>query len=93
MTEHRLDWREGRLWCGDVGASDEMAAARQLLSLGLATRDDTIVSYRSEMPCLKMGIGWAADRVVTVNVGGTPVFRLSRADISLAGRKVAAAAL
>jgi hypothetical protein len=62
--EHRLDWRDGRLWFGDVGASDEMSAARQMLALGLAKREDRMATYRGEMRCLTMGIGWAADHTV-----------------------------
>ena len=78
MTHHRLDWRDG-LFYGDepLGVADECDAARALLAHNLAVREDTFTTYRGDMPCLTMGVGWGADRRVAVNEAGTPVFRLT----------------
>ena len=40
----------------------EHAAARWLLSNGLATASDTIVTYRGQTPCLHGNVGWLAAR-------------------------------
>lgn len=80
-NNHRLDWRGGKLFLGaaPLGVDDELEAARILLKLNLASKDDTFTTYRGKTPCLTARVGWAADRVVRSTPGGTPVFRLARA--------------
>lgn len=76
ILKHRLDWRDGWLFHGEHKLGrDGNGAARELLRLNLAARDDTFTTYRGEMPCLTAGVGWMADRRVVTNAGGTPVFK------------------
>lgn len=79
---HRLDWRGGKRRGGKLffgaeplGVADELEAARVMLKRNLAARGDSFTTYRGDMACLTTGVGWAADRRVTVDNGGTPVFK------------------
>lgn len=86
--QHRLDWRNGKLFYDDkLLADDELEAARVMLKRNLASRNDSFTTYRGDMACLTTGVGWAADRVVRSNPGGTPVFRLTTPAFLPAGRK------
>jgi len=56
----------------------ECSAARKLLELGLAKREDTLRTWRGDQPCMHGGIGWLADRRVSESdrkgQTGTPRF-------------------
>jgi hypothetical protein len=50
---------------------DEMCeTARWLLNNGHATREDMLVSYRDDVPCLTGNIGWHADHKIIENDNG-----------------------
>lgn len=75
MTDHRLDWIDGQLFCDLVAlGNDELQAARELLGLKMAVREDSFTTYRGETPCLKANIGWAADHTVREDSRRSPVF-------------------
>lgn len=87
--KHRLDWRDGWLFHGEHKLGrDGNAAARELLRLNLAERDDKFTTYRGETPCLTAGVGWMADRRVAVNPGGTPVFKRITPDNLARGEQI-----
>ena len=59
-----------------VWRDPESSAARYLLDNGLASRGDTLQTYRGDDPCFRGQVGWLADRRVTEDDshGGTPRF-------------------
>lgn len=76
-TEHRLDWRGKKLFCGVAElADDEFKAARTMLALGMAKRADRITTYRGEMACLTGEVGWLADHTVRETATEGPRFDL-----------------
>lgn len=77
--EHRLDWKDGKLWKGDVCLGSCVTdACRELLDQGLAKSSDRIMTYRGKMACLGASVGWMAEREVTTSNEGTPIFRKLR---------------
>ena len=47
-----------------VWKDPECSAARYLVDNGLASREDTLRTFRGETPCLRGSVGWYADRRV-----------------------------
>ena len=57
-----------------VWRDPESSASRYLLDKGLASRVDTLQTYRGDDPCFRGQVGWLAGRVVREDDAMSPTF-------------------